>query len=563
MKRFLLPLILLLALFVRVLWLDKYPAGFTQDEAGLGYDAYSLLKTGKDMWGTTLPLTLRSFGDYKLPLYSYLAIPSVYIFGLSEFAVRLPGAIFGTLAILACYLMVKKLSENENLAIYSALFLALSPWHISLSRGAVEANLTTFFIPLGVWAFMKGLSNPKWMAASALSFGLNLFSYHSARLFTPLIIFLLINLKQRKPTEKLTAGIRLLVLNNKIFIMIFFLFFSVAFASMFWGAGKRGADLAIFNPTDNWASVSDRRYEGVMEGLPDWTSRIFSNKITYVLRTFAHNYLTYLSPGFLFIQGAGEWTYGMISGRGVLYLFEIILLTAAIIAIVKRKSFKGASFIIIWVLLASIPAALTKGSGYAANRVTVMVPAIQILSAYGIVYLQEILKGKFRNFNIGKYFIPGVIFVLILSFIGFSEDYIYHAQLKGAESMKYGMKEAVAYIDANEADYEQIVVSRSLGVPHIWVAFYEKLDPKLVQESSLQWVEQQKENGVVYIDQLGSYRLGKYVFGDINLGDIAKTGKRSLVMGRPWEFKRDNNIVKTISYPNQAPLMLIVDPAVK
>lgn len=142
MKRFLLPAILLLAFFLRVLWLDKYPIGFTQDEAGLGYDAYSLLKTGKDMWGTTLPLTLRSFGDYKLPLYSYLTIPSVYIFGLSEFAVRLPGAIFGTLAILACYLMVKKLSENENLAIYSALFLALSPWHISLSRGAFEANLT-------------------------------------------------------------------------------------------------------------------------------------------------------------------------------------------------------------------------------------------------------------------------------------------------------------------------------------------------------------------------------------------------------------------------------------
>ncbi|MBI2066062.1 hypothetical protein HYT60_00955, partial [Candidatus Woesebacteria bacterium] len=324
----------------------------------------------------------------------------------------------------------------------------------------------------------------------------------------------------------------------------------------FWGgAATRGADLAIFNPTDNWASVSDRRYEGVTEGLPDWASRIFSNKVTYVLRTFTQNYLTYLSPGFLFIQGAGEWTYGMISGRGVLYLFEIILLTAAIIAIVRRKSFKGANFILIWILLAPIPAALTKGSGYAANRATVMMPAILILSAYGLVYLQEILKRK--------YLVPGVIFVLTLSFIGFAEDYLYHAPAKGAESMKYGMGEAVSYINENEAKYDQIVVSRSLGVPHIWVAFYEKLDPRLVQEASLKWAEQQQESGVVYTDQLGSYRLGKYIFGDINLEDIVRTGKKSLVMGRPWEFKAGNNIVKTVNYPNLAPHILIVDLGVK
>ena len=168
--------ILTLALVLRIVGLSEFPVGFTQDEAGLGYDAYSILKTGKDMWGETLPLTLRSFGDYKLPLYSYLAIPSVSIFGLNEFAVRLPGAIFGTLAILACYLMVKRLSENENLAIYSALFLALSPWHISLSRGAFEANLTTFFIPLGVWSFLNGMKNSKKMKKipEFLSFAIDL-----------------------------------------------------------------------------------------------------------------------------------------------------------------------------------------------------------------------------------------------------------------------------------------------------------------------------------------------------------------------------------------------------
>ena len=80
------------------------------------------------------------------------------------------------------------------------------------------------------------------------------------------------------------------------------------------------------------------------------------------------------------------------------YLFEIVLLIAAIIAIVKRQSFKGVEFILLWLVLAPIPAALTKGSGYAANRAAVLMPAIQILSAYGLVYLQGVLKTKFRNF---------------------------------------------------------------------------------------------------------------------------------------------------------------------
>ena len=556
MKRFLLPAILLLALFLRVVWLDKYPVGFTQDEAGLGYDAYSLLKTGKDMWGETFPLTLRSFGDYKLPLYSYLAIPSVYLFGLSEVAVRLPGAIFGTLAILVSYLMVKKLSENENLAIYSALFLALSPWHISLSRGAFEANLTTFFIPFGVLSFLGGMKDSKKMILAAVAFGLNLFAYHPARIFTPLIVAALVLLNRKQFFEGL-AKYRL-----PVFTFLFFL--GVSLFTAFWGgAATRGADLAIFNPTDNWASVSDRRYEGVMEGLPDWASRIFSNKVTYVLRTFTHNYLTHLSPSFLFIQGAGEWTYGMISGRGVLYLFEIILLTMAIIAIVRGQSFKGVNFILVWLALAAIPAALTKGSGYAANRATVMMPAIQILSAYGLVYLQTVLKTKFRNLNIGKYFVPGIVFVLLFSFAGFAEDYLYHAPPKGAEAMKYGMEEAVAYLNENQAKYDQVVVSRSLGVPHIWVAFYGKLDPKLVQDASVEWAKQQEEKGVVYTDQLGNYRLGKYVFGDVNLEDIVRTGKKSLVMGRPWEFKRENQILMTVNYRNQAPLILIVDPLIR
>src|SRR3989304_30788 len=105
MKKYLILLSIIFtgALFLRVVGLSSYPAGFTQDEAGLGYDAYSLLLTGKDQWGVSWPLILRSFGDFKMPLYSYLAIPSVYLFELNEFSVRFPNAILGSFAVLTTF----------------------------------------------------------------------------------------------------------------------------------------------------------------------------------------------------------------------------------------------------------------------------------------------------------------------------------------------------------------------------------------------------------------------------------------------------------------------------
>src|SRR5690606_39044514 len=137
--------------------------GFTPDEASFGYDAYSLLKTGKDQWGHPVPIVLESFGDFKPPLYAYLTIPFVAVFRMSEFSVRLPNAIAGTLAIYATYLMVSELAKHtklskrksETFALLSALLLSISPWHVMLSRGAFEANLTTILMPLGVYFFTR------------------------------------------------------------------------------------------------------------------------------------------------------------------------------------------------------------------------------------------------------------------------------------------------------------------------------------------------------------------------------------------------------------------------
>src|SRR3990167_9368584 len=189
-------------LLLMLISLSNFPVGFNADEASNGYDAYSILNTGRDQWGIPMPLILKSFGDFKSPLYTYLTIPSIASLGLTKFAVRLPNAILGTLAVLITYLLIRELTKKykeglgitniETPALVGAALLAVNPWHIMMSRTGLEANLVTLFIPLGVYFFFKGLINPRFYIWSALSFGLSLFTYHSAKIVAPLIILGLI-----------------------------------------------------------------------------------------------------------------------------------------------------------------------------------------------------------------------------------------------------------------------------------------------------------------------------------------------------------------------------------
>src|SRR5438067_1428184 len=126
--------IFILAVFLRFYQLSDIPSGLTNDEADIGYDAYSLAKTGHDQWNQFLPISgFIGFGDYRLPLYTYLVVPSVIAFDLSTFAVRFPSALFGAISTLLMYFFASKIF-GKKIGLLSAFLFAVSPWSIGLSR---------------------------------------------------------------------------------------------------------------------------------------------------------------------------------------------------------------------------------------------------------------------------------------------------------------------------------------------------------------------------------------------------------------------------------------------
>ena len=166
-------LLLLLAAVLRILFLSDIPNGFTTDEASTGYDAYSILATGRDQHGEFLPFFAQSFGDYNESLYRFITVPSIAVFGLNEFATRLPAALAGVLTVWIVYLLGKTW-HDEHLAWIAALLLAISPWHIFFSRTAFRLILLPLCCCLGLYFFQRGLQRPRDLPFSAAFFALSM-----------------------------------------------------------------------------------------------------------------------------------------------------------------------------------------------------------------------------------------------------------------------------------------------------------------------------------------------------------------------------------------------------
>lgn len=502
-SKWILTFILAVAFLLRVVGLSNYPTGFTPDEASFGYDAFSMIHTGKDQWGQSFPLVFKSFGDYKAPVYAYLTMPSVAIFGLNKFSVRLPNALIGVAAVYVIYLLVEQLlktvgsshvvgSNSKPSTHYSvltglvaSLLLAVSPWHIMMSRGAFEANLITFFLPLGIYLFLK--DKYYW---SMVVLGLNMFTYHSAKLITPLIIVMLFIFFREKFSKKLINP-----------LLVFGLFLMLTVFTVTQGSAARIAERSITQGA--LEDGAKTKIELIQNGMNPILARALHNKYQVVANRFITNYKQYFSLKFLITSGPAETTYGMMKGLGVLSYLEIFGILSFIYFWKNYKSNKAIYFLIAWLLIAPIPASLATGVGYSANRAESMVPVFQMIAGIGIYYfLISVSKSKI---------ILSTIFLFGLSL--FLQKYIYQSPKLLADGMLEGnLEKASKYIELSKK-YDEVLVPRTLSEPHIYIAFVGKIDPTFYQSQSKNWdLEGRKVN---WVDQIPEYKLGKFTFKNV------------------------------------------------
>jgi 4-amino-4-deoxy-L-arabinose transferase-like glycosyltransferase len=533
--RIFLIIILVIAALIRLISLGEFPNGFTGDEAQQGYSAYSILKTSKDEWGEVLPLFPRGFGDFKPPLYTYLTIPSVAIFGLTIEAVRLPAAIVGILSVLTLFFLAKELTKNKQIALWAAFLMAISPMAIQTSRTAFEGGLGVLTFSLFLLFFLKG--TPKNYAFASLFAGLSLYTYHSWRMFIVLfVIGLLIIYRKKIWTVKnwLAAFILILFLLPLIFNINSIL--------------VRSADVGISSKNQIISYFQNKRGSP----LPYQVDRVFENKILFISDEFVKNYLSYFSPSFFFTGARSDGSYLNFPGFGLLYLVELIFWIFAAFKI-SSIGFENKKIILLWFFLAPLPAALATG-GMNANRTPNFLPLTAIISALGVVTLLDRLR--FKKF---EFVIIGVLFISLIQFFYF---YFIKLPYNPPNNLRFGYDDIFKKVLEVESQYDQVVISKAFTEPQIFVAFYSQMDPKEFQKSSPDWLRYEVA-GRQYIDQLQSWNLGKkYLFEDIDWKTKDSQRVNSLIVSKKEDFPEDIPSILDIKNPKGQILYRLVPTTV-
>ena len=184
-------LLLILGVSVRVYRFGSAPPGLNQDEAFAAYDAWALLHYGTDSSLHRFPAYLTAWGSGMNALESYLMIPGLALFGVKAWVIRLPQLVLALLALPASFSVGRRLGSNRG-GLCTLAVLALCPWHVLLSRWALESNMAPNLLLLGLCFFLKGREDGRFLPVSALCYGLALYAYSAIWPVMPLLLGLML-----------------------------------------------------------------------------------------------------------------------------------------------------------------------------------------------------------------------------------------------------------------------------------------------------------------------------------------------------------------------------------
>lgn len=490
--------ILVIAAFLRFWNLGINPPHLTPDEASLGYNAYSILKTGKDEFGKTLPIVFKSFGDFKPGLYVYLTVPPVAVFGLTEFATRFPSASAGILSVLFIFLIIKELfPERKSLPILGAFVSAVNPWLVFFSRGAWEVNLSLSLTLIGIFLFLKSLKNQKFIIYSAVPFAFTLLTYQGAKISTGIVLVILTFIYWK---EILNYDKKHLI---KAFVVGFIISIPILMSFTNGETGRLNV-FSVFSYPRSTEYIQAMLDEGG-EKIGDIKYFLFHPESLNFLRGIMGRWFNHFSGRFLFFEG--DWANPRHSSpnQGVLLFSDLILLIIGVASIVKFGSRSQNQFVWLWLILAPLASALSRDQVHAVRSLGMAIPLI-IIIAFGLENLIIFLR-RYKTLLVKIPLVLGFGGIYVFSLIYFSDSHFVHLPTHDSGYWEYGYKQIVQVVKPIQKNYKEIKVQQSFAQPYIFFLFYggEKIgqgyDPIKYQKSAV-WVSSENKGDVGYITNL-------------------------------------------------------------
>lgn len=457
-------LIILVASALRLYQLAEVPHGMTWDEAAIGYNGWSVATTGRDEWLRKLPISFKSFGDYKAPLAIYVVGGFTRLFGLTLLAVRLPFALSGIAAVIGMMALVKltweawipkkvprpfPVLEASSAALLAGALMAVSPWHIHFSRIGFESGMALNFLIWGVVAVLYLLTHqysPTQSALqrlfrgavaffAALAFACSLYTYHSSKIVVPLLVVTLA-LFFKKRLLKHWQGAATWCFLLAVFITPLLL------DTFFGNGGDRFQQASIF--------------------------RLKLHPIEIIGKLFSH-FLVHFDPRFLVLGKVDSLRHG--DGQfGILLLGELFLVGVALVGALTRWLNQRAIvpsrlffFGVSWVLIGILPAAIGVDVPHS-NRMLLALPGFILLAVLGWQRIAEAFQGRLVA--------PAILGMTLLLQLFLTVSYLNHyytvfAQAS-ADDFIDGYLETVEYVKKLEPDADTILFTTSYQQPYIY-----------------------------------------------------------------------------------------------
>ena len=439
-----LPIILLLlGGALRLLFLDEVPSGMHQDESTVAWNAFAVLHEGMDSAGNYFPVYMSDWGDGHSALYVWLLIPLLALNGghLNPFVSRLPQAIVSIFTLWIVYSMIKRLF-GKTAGLWSLFVLAVCPWHIMMSRWGLDANLAPGFLIFGLYFFIRGLEQKKFLLLSGFFYGLSLYAYAVIWPIVPVmlilqILYCLVYKKLRVDRWSLSASLILFVL--ALPLMLFMLVNSdiipeiaLPFITIPRMGGYRGSEV-ILGISEMWANL--RQALSLL-----WHQ---DTGVPYDI----------LLPWGLFYD----------IGR-IFMVFGIMALLVRLAASFRKRVFAMEYFLFVQLVGGGITCLLVTAG---IHRINALYIPLVLVQAYGIYTLIELLRS--RNKLLAQIISAGIAAIYLVCLVMFQRDYYTDYRQVAAAYYGDGLQECVEYAfdQCAEQNLTAITVEKAAQWPRL------------------------------------------------------------------------------------------------
>ncbi|WP_233181555.1 glycosyltransferase family 39 protein [Paenibacillus sonchi] len=431
-----------LGAIVRIIYLGSIPSGLNQDEASIGYDAYAILHYGIDRNGVHLPIHLIAWGSGQNALYAYLSLPFIWLFGLTPLSVRALSLVMGLLGMIFFYLSMRQLFPTRAGGIFAMFFIAINPWHIMMSRWALESNLFPTLILIAVYCLLKSFQTPKWSYGFTVIMAISLYAYGTAYFFVPVFAicaaFLLLYSRVLK--------FRMLVWNVVFFVLL-------------------ALPILLFIVINHYGfhEIATRLFTIPRLTMPrvEQISSVFGGEL---LHTASSNFSRFIE---LLRSGSDGLPWNAISPYGYAYPIALPFALLGLIVMmyqVYQRGREGLGYVtvLLWLGTAILMALITDVN---INRINIIFYPLIMLVATAVFSLYQKLKLAAL--------LSVAVFAVMFGF--FTNAYFGKFAKEIGPAFYDSLGEAIQY--ASETASGDIYVTDKVNMPYIYVLFYEKINP--------------------------------------------------------------------------------------